>query len=529
MTPSRRRYLGALASGVLLAAAFPRIDQGYLAWVGMVPLLLAVRGLAPRQAAGFGWITGFVFFAITISWVPDTISNFTSIPPVVATLVLMIMAAACAYTFALFAYVLELLAAGRVSRVLAAPVLWAVLEWMRTFVVAEFPWNLLGYSQVPYLALTQAADLGGVYLISAVIVLANAAITEGLAARSSADGRSSAARFALAATCPVLLLSYGTWRLSALHTIPYTGSVKIGITQGNIPQNAKWDAAWAAHIFETYLRLTEQAAAAGAQLVVWPEAALPFYIQRDMRSQQLQSLARDKGIDILVGAPGLENRDGLGDRDYSQAWLLRADGTVVGPYDKMQLVPFGEYIPLGGLFGLVQIIVEGIGEMGRGSDYTIFQSMNLTPLEGAAAEAARPARFAALICYEGIFPKLVRTFAAKDADFLVNISNDAWYGDTSAAEQHLIMASMRAIENRLPLVRSTNTGISAFVTDEGKIGPTTPLFHEDMVVETVLVRDVWSLYREYGDLFLHGCQAALVALLLIARRSRGTLRASWQK
>ena len=524
-----RRLGGALASGLLLAAAFPRLDQGYLAWFALVPLLAAVRGLAPRKAAGYGWITGFVFFLVTISWVPDTISNFTAISPMLAKAILVLMAGSAAYSHALFAFSLEWVAAAGVSRMLAAPVVWVILEWMRCFVVAEFPWNLLGYSQVPYLALTQAADLGGIYLISAVLVLANAALADALAAWRGHNraGRSAGARLALAVVCPVLLLAYGTWRLTALHEIPYTGSLRVGITQGNIAQDQKWDAELAERIFATYVRLTGQAAAAGAQLVVWPEAALPFYIQRDMRAAQLTHIARDHGIDLLVGAPGLEDRDGAGFKDYNQAWLVRSGGEVEGPYDKMQLVPFGEYIPLYGLFGLVNIAVESVGQLGRGSEYTIFHTTDLTPLgaaaEGAVPAAPRSARFATLICYEGIFPGLTRTFAAQGADFLVNISNDAWYGDTAAAEQHLIMAAMRSIENRLPLVRSTNTGISAFVSDEGRIGPTTPLFEEDMVVETVLVRDVWSFYRVYGDVFLHLCQALAVwfVMLAVGRRRSG--------
>ena len=150
MTASRRRLLSALASGLLLAAAFPRFDQGYLAWVGLVPLLVAVRGLDLRRAAGLGWITGFAFFLVTIYWIPDTISNFTSISPLLAKALLLLMAGACAYSYALLAWSVEALAAAGISRVLAAPAVWVVLEWMRCFVVAEFPWNLLGYSQIAY-------------------------------------------------------------------------------------------------------------------------------------------------------------------------------------------------------------------------------------------------------------------------------------------------------------------------------------------------------------------------------------------
>lgn len=518
MTLDRTRLLQAIASGVLLAAAFPRIGQMYLAWVAFVPLLLAIRGLPVRAAAGYGWVAGFFFYLLTLTWIPDTVSNFTSVPPLVAKGLLVLLAGVAAYSHVFFAAALEYLASGGVPRLLAAPAVWAVVEWMRTWFVAEFPWNLVGYSQVRLNWILQAADLGGVYLLSAVIVLANVAVFEAVLAWRRGARWAAAASFVLAAACPAVLLAYGLWRLEELRQIPYAGQLRVGIVQANIPQALKWDKALQDEILAKYLALTREAADAGAELVVWPEAALPFYLQHDVRSVELAKLARERGIDLLVGAPGLDNR-GDGVRPYNQAWLVRADGDLEGPYDKIQLVPFGEYIPLGGLFGLVDVAVESIGEFGRGRAHTIFHTAPLAPLDGDPA-GARPARFATLICYEGIFPSLTRQFAAGGADFLVNISNDAWYGDTAAPVQHLVMASMRAVENRLPMVRATNTGISAFVTDEGRIGSTTPLFEQDVVVETVLVREVWSFYREYGDVFLHVCEALVVMLGLFAAVQR---------
>ena len=243
-----------------------------------------------------------------------------------------------------------------------------------------------------------------------------------------------------------------------------------------------------------------------------------------MRSLELTRIARERGIDLLVGAPGIVEHEGGAPTQYNQAWLVRSSGDVDGPYNKIQLVPFGEYIPFYGLFGLVKVAVQSVGQLGAGTEYKIFQTVDLVPPNASSTRASpRPARFATLICYEGIFPTLTRDFAAQGADFLVNISNDAWYGDTSAPHQHLAMAAMRTIENRLPMVRSTNTGISAFITDEGRIGATTPLFHEDMVVETVLVRDVWSFYRAYGDWFLHLCQASVAVLLAFGTYRRRAL------
>ncbi len=517
--PGWRQIAGAVASGLLLAASFPRIDQPWLAWVALVPLLAAIRGARPRRAAALGWLTGFVFFVTSVYWIPDTISNFTSIPHVLAVLILVIAATYAAYTHALFAFGLEWLAAGGVPRMLGAPIAWVGCEWLRTFALAEFPWNLLGYSQIPFVSLIQAADLGGVYLLSAVIVFANASIASGIVAWRKNRWGSAPARFALAAACPAFLFVYGEYRLGALEQIPYSGSLRVGIVQGNIPQILKWDATVQNEILAKYLALTEQAADAGAQLVVWPETSAPFYMGRDTRTQVIMKTARDRGIDILVGAPGLEDRDGESIKPWNDAWLVQGAGPVIGPYTKIQLVPFGEYIPFYGMLGLLELAPEIVGQLGRGSELTIFETKPVVPASSEGAPVSRSARFATLICFEGIFPKLTRAFATEGPDFLVNISNDAWYGDTAAANQHLIMAAMRSVENRLPLVRSTNTGISAFVTDEGRIGPTTPLFHEDVVVETVLIRNVWSFYREYGDVFLRTCLAlvAVLSLFVILR------------
>src|SRR5205085_12301819 len=218
-------------------------------------------------------------------------------------------------------------------------------------------------------------------------------------------------RLAIAAACPLLVFAYGIWRLGELDRVPYTGSIRVGVVQGNIKQDEKWNQRLRDRILTKYLDLTGQAASAGAQLVVWPEAAPPFYIQRDMRSLELTRIARERGIDLLVGAPGIVEHEGGAPTQYNQAWLVRSSGDVDGPYNKIQLVPFGEYIPFYGLFGLVKVAVQSVGQLGAGTEYKIFQTVDLVPPNASSTRASpRPARFATLICYEGIFPTLTRDF-----------------------------------------------------------------------------------------------------------------------
>lgn len=526
-TSSLRRVVAVLASGVALALAFPDLEAWPLAWVALVPLLVVTHATRLRVAAGYGWLGGLAFFLVSLYWIPDTISNFTSISPLTATGLWVLMAAAAAYSFALFAVVVEALAARGASRVVTAPLVWVVVEWMRTFVIAGFPWNSLGYSQIEETVLVQIADLTSVYGISAAIVLTNIAIAEawlrrGRSARAGGVGGAAIGAGSLvliAAASPLLLFVYGTLRLADLQARPFQGALRVGVVQGNIAQDRKWDAAFQDEILGKYMRLSSDAADAGARLIVWPEAALPFYFRYDERSRVLLDFARERHVDMLVGTPGYDSRDGGEPQSFNEAWMVTSDGAVQGPYDKIQLVPFGEYIPLHGLFGMVRIAVESVGEFGRGTEYTIFETAPFETVSQArgvqqSVVPQRPARFGTLICYEGIFPELTRRFALAGADFLVNISNDAWYGDTAAPHQHLSMAALRTVENRMPMVRSTNTGISAFITAEGRMGPTTSLFEDDIAVETILTRPTWSFYRAYGDIFVYLCMAAIVALAL---------------
>jgi apolipoprotein N-acyltransferase len=222
-------------------------------------------------------------------------------------------------------------------------------------------------------------------------------------------------------------------------------------------------------------------------------------------------LARRARVDLLVGAPGAERRGDGSIRQFNQAWLIRRDGELVGPYDKIRLVPFGEYVPWGGLFGLVDRVVEGVGDFGAGSAYVVFEAK---PDAGAA-----PLEASALICYEAIFPDLTRRFVLAGAELLVNISNDAWYGDTAAPRQLLTMIALRAVENRVPLVRATNTGISAFVSVDGTVSEATRLFEQAAVAADVELLHGFSLYTLLGDWLVYLSLGLLVLLGTIRVRS----------
>jgi apolipoprotein N-acyltransferase len=291
------------------------------------------------------------------------------------------------------------------------------------------------------------------------------------------------------------------------------GSLKIAMVQGNIPQSIKWDPKFLTSSFKTYQTQTEVAAKNGADLIVWPEAAAAFLFQpvdqyppglADDASyrRRLLQLAQDTGDPILFGAPaaGVENNQvGF----YNRAYLVSGSGKVVAWYDKIQLVPFGEYVPLKKVFGFfVKRVVTGFGDLFPGRAQTIFH--------------VRGAKLGVLICYESIFPNLARTEVKRGAEILVNITNDAWYGASSAPYQLLAMSAMRSVETKVPTVRVANTGISAVIEPDGNITATTPLFTREAETERVYWRPELTVYAAVGDLFAEICLALTIIGLAIA-------------
>jgi len=285
------------------------------------------------------------------------------------------------------------------------------------------------------------------------------------------------------------------------------------MVQGDILQSIKWDPNFLSSSFSIYEDQTERAAKMGAGLIVWPEAAAAFFFQPEDRypavfakdeeyRAKLLALAAQTHDAILFGAPALgveDNRVGF----YNRAYLVNGEGKVAGWYDKIRLVPFGEYVPLRSLFGgLVNRVVKGFGDMFPGHVQTIFDF--------------KGARLGVLICYESIFPDLARGAVKRGADILLNITNDAWYGESSAPYQLLAMAAMRSVETKTPMVRVANTGISAVILPDGQITDRTPLFKRGTEIETVSWRPVTTVYVLVGDIFAIACLVLTVAGLAAA-------------
>jgi apolipoprotein N-acyltransferase len=498
VSAGRRRGV-ALGSGVALALAFPLVDASPLAWVALVPLLWVALGRGEGTAFRTGWIAGFAFFLATLYWIVYTISHYTALPPPVAVGPLLLLCGFLALGTGLFVLGCERARRAGLPLALAAPALWVAVEWIRTWILGGFPWVGLGYSQWRTTYLIQFAELTGVHGVSALIVLVNVVVYG--AFRRWRDGEVPRVRGLLAVTVLLAgLVGWGYVRVGQVAQAPAAGEVRVGFIQGNIPQDVKWDPAYQTATIDRYEEMTVQAARAGAELIVWPEAAVPLFFQNpDPLRDRILELADRLDVWLVFGsaAYGMEGEQAV---LYNRAYVVSPAGEEQA-YDKMELVPFGEYVPLAELFFFVHKIVEGVGDFRSGAEPVVMR----TP-HGA---------FGILICYEGIFPDLTRRFVAGGADYLVNITNDAWFGRSSAPYQHLAMGTVRAIENRVPLVRVANTGFSAMVDADGTIRWRTGLFESTWRVDTVRWPDMPTVYTRFGDLFVWGC-AALAALVLIA-------------
>jgi apolipoprotein N-acyltransferase len=500
LSAGTRRAVAAL-SGALLALAFPAVDWNPLAWVALVPLFWVGLGRGVAVAFRAGWTAGTVFFVATLYWLVVTIGTYTNLSPFVSVGPLVLLCGFLGLFVAVFMAACERARARGVELALVAPPLWVVLEWVRTYILGGFPWVALGYSQYRTTYLIQFAEFTGIYGISALVVLVNVVVYG--AFRRWRDGQPPSTRGLLALTTVlIVLVGWGFWRVRVLERTPSAGSLRVGVIQGNVAQDEKWDPEYQEATIDHYESLTGEAVAAGAELVVWPETAAPFFFQNggDLRGR-ITALAEREHVWLLFGSPAF-SEDDAGLALYNRAYLVGPDGAADRSYDKMELVPFGEYVPLARLFFFVHKVVEGIGEFRGGTTPVVFQ----TPR----------GNFGTLICYEGIFPGLTRRFVAGGADFLVNITNDAWFGRTSAPYQHLAMVTVRAIENRVPIVRVANTGFSAIVDVDGRIRWRTNLFETAWRVDTVRWTGVSTLYAQVGDVFVYGCLLMVVLVVLLA-------------
>jgi len=382
----------------------------------------------PSRAFALGVTAGIAYFGGTVYWTGTTIRTFGGLSWPVAVLAAALLVIYLALFPGLFALAMARLASRFGPRaVLLAPAVWVSTELGRTYFWSGFPWLLLGYSQTSVLPIAQLASIVGVFGLSAVVALGASSLAFFVISRS----RDAVVSFVVVGVGIGLGAMWGEHRVQEGSLTREGRMVHVALVQGNIPQDEKWDASHASQIFETYLRMTGEAARQGAELVIWPESSTPFYFEEDRPSgDRIRALVRQTGITLLFGSDQMEHSKPP--LYFNSAFMIRRDGSTSGVYRKMHLVPFGEYVPLKRLLFFVDRLVESAG------DFTPGRSMVMLPTTFGTVSTA--------ICYEIVYPDLVRSSVVAGSQLLTTITNDAWYGYSSAPYQHFVQATMRSIE-----------------------------------------------------------------------------------
>lgn len=456
----------------------------------------ALQATTAKQAFRMGWLIGMVAYTACLYWIAIPVHEVGYLPWVLAVPCSVVIAAGVGFYSGLFCLAIRLMRdkLTPLQRALFAGLIWYLLEWARGFILTGFPWLTLSSAFVPWTITIQGASLIGAYALSGFFVSTALYAYEGL--RNFQQNKRS---IGIACACVVCILSFGYYAITRSQHIDTSDIFQGAFIQGNIDQNQKWEPVYQESTIHRYLTLTKYALkmlkkedsqkamqnlsgerssaslfdtknSPQIPLIIWPETAMPFLFQdHKTYTPALRNAARNDNVAILVGTLGYTrtNNTSQGFTLYNRAYLLSPTGYDVGYYDKEHLVPFGEYLPKWLNIPLLEPLLQGAGNMTSGTTTQPILWQNLA--------------LGMLICYESIFPELARQRVEDGANVFINISNDAWFGRTSAPEQHLQLSAMRAVEQHRFLLRGTNTGISAVVDPNGRIITQSTLFRAEAV------------------------------------------------
>jgi len=511
MLKETRPFVLSACSGVLLTLTYPEYNLEALIWVAWIPVFYAMENSSPQRAACLGFITGMVFYNTGLSWINNTLINYGGLHWSLSFGALGLLSAYLSFFIALFCYLLrKVCSKNHIRFFLFAPVLWVSLEYLRsTHSKYGFSWLGLGYSQFQNLPVIQAAEWTGVYGISWIILFVNSGIYLSWKCWREQNTNELELKTGWRVLCVTLLIStlwvvYGSQRLTHFSKSP-SKKIKIGLVQGNVEQFMKWNPAYQNLVMNKYRDLTLKAAKEKPSLIIWPETATPFYFEENTTETELiKNLAREIQIPLLFGSPYRKNINNK-TIHFNSAYLVSASGETLSRYDKIHLVPFGEFVPFRKILFFIEKLVVMVGDFGRGTKAKIM--VNEDNKAGVS------------ICYEIIFPNLIRQAVKNGANFLVNITNDAWFGKSAASYQHMSMGSLRAVENRTPIVRAANTGISGTIEVTGKLKDETELFVDDFRITQIYPKTGGNtFYSVNGDIFSWLCLILTFLLGLASRK-----------
>jgi len=515
----RKEYWPAFLTAVLYVFCFPHIRLGVLGFVCLVPLLAAVLKTGDtRKAMKLAWVAGTLGNIGKLYWLVYTISYFSPIPLPAATLVLLLLSSTLGLFWALnLGTVHWAVKKGGLPLVLVFPAAWVFWDWFLTWFLGGFPWELLGCAAFHVPLLKQTFDLVGEHGLGWLLAFGNV-VFYWLWLYFRKQKAFPKISTVVLAVLVVAGMIYGAVRMHQIDKLAEQGkSITVGLLQGNVDQNIKWKPQHRYRIMDEYADQAQTVADQGAELVIFPETAIA---QRQDRWEPLhRRIARYGHVSdryVLAGAPTKarrKNRDDPRGRyiRHNSVVLISPDGDDVAWYDKNRLVPFGEYIPkkhwlekIAGLFGVDKI--NGTLNFEPSGRYT------LLPYPSAP--------FSVFICYESVYPSTVRRLANLGAKFLVTVTNDAWFGKTSAPYQHWDQVAMRAIENRRYVARSANTGITGIIDPNGRTIMASNIYVKATMIGTVKTLDITTIYAKIGDVAAYLATLLYIGslLLLLGRR-----------
>ncbi len=511
-------WLLMLLSAVLQILIFPLPNLFFLGWIAIAPLLIALLRTrvpdtlqlpespkllpaTPWQGFLLGYLCGIIWYAGSCYWIFSVMHQYGGVDNFSATGILILFCLYLALYHGAFGLLISLLAGdtpfNRRALVLA-PVVWVAVELARTRITG-FPWDLLGISQVDNIPLSRIATITGVYGLSFEIMVVNVAFAAAFLLR-----RRNRKQLLFAAFGAAIVLQIGILVPGPASNSDHTAF----LVQANVPILEGSD--WTKEYFDNTLHdLTisslkpQQASGQHPDLIAWPESPAPFYTGDPVFRQAVTDLARQSQAWVVAGSIGVKNATpGQPTKIYNSAALISPAGDWVGRYDKMHLVPFGEYVPFEKLFSFASGLTKEVGQFTPGA--------YREPLDAGGT------KLGTFICYESIFPDEIRQLAANGAQVFVNVSNDGWYGDSGAYAQHLKQARMRAVENDRWLLRDTNTGVTASIDPYGRVVASIPRKIRETLVAPYALNSVTTFYTRHGDWFAYLC--AIISVVALAMR-----------
>lgn len=479
----------AILSGFLVAISFPKINAFYFMWVAFIPIIYTALRNCVRNSLVYGFVFGLACYTVSLFWMfPFLKFNTNTFQALIVSSLLW------GYLAIYFALWTGMLSFSRrhfhpiVSSLYAASS-WVLLEYVRTYLLTGFGWNLLGYSQYSFTHIIQIADITGVYGVSFVIVLINMFLYYWLQ-----DYKEK--KFLYCVVCIfVVLVTYGYIKIH-LYSNPYGEKLTIGVVQPNIDQYKKWDEKFINEILDVLDQNVSKFENENLDIIIYPETVLPGYLQYDERIIDFVYKVSPYAKLNLFGGASYDDKN-----IYNSIFAVNNDKKILEKHDKNHLVIFGEYIPFRNLLSKYFGILNSLGDFAKG------KYMNPFKYGGIFVGTT--------ICSENFFPNLSRELVLNGAKILTNHTNDAWFFDSYAPYQHFIMNVFRAIENRKNIIVSANTGISAVIDSAGNILNTTNLNDSTSFVSNVYQNDIITIYDKIGNIFSYMCMIFTMFIIVI--------------